>query len=575
MQVTKEGIERIKGANELSAVLAERGVELKKKGRVLVACCPFHDEKTASFTVTPGKGLFHCFGCGAAGDVIGFVTKHDKLTFGRALEALARRAGLDLGRLMEERPRGVVRTPVEALTPPASLKGKDSNGNGHGGASSHEGLSAPTTGAVLARVVEHYHRTFCQRQDAQEYLARRGLTDLDLLRALKVGYADGSLLELVPKGSELRRQLALLGVITAEGRELLGGCVVVPIPDPATGQWSTLYGRGLKVERHCYLPGPLRGVLNFQAARMSREVVLAESVLDALSFHQAGVATAIPLYGTNGFTADHLDTLKREGVLEAILALDNDDAGRKATEALKERLQAAGLSVRVARYPEGIKDANELLVSRNGDAGETFRRMLEEAEPRPASVVAAVSPLSEEPRPSSSAAPRSADQVVLERDGVRYQARVLPVLLGRLRATIKAERGTSFHVDTLDLYASRSRSEYAKRAAKALTVDAAAVESALLALLVEAEKATAEEAGELEASGTHDDRSRARRGSGAAEAAGSPRPGGPRRRRARLRGRGDQQAPAVPGGGVEQARRPALGHRAEPVRGPARAASPR
>jgi len=505
MQVTKEGIERIKGANELSAVLAERGVELKKKGRVLVARCPFHDERTASFTVTPSRGLYHCFGCGAAGDVIGFVTKHDKLTFGRALETLARRAGLDLGRLMEERPRAVVRTPVEALTPPASLKGKDSNGNGHGGgkAASPEGLGVPTAGGVLARVVEHYHRTFCQRQDAQEYLARRGLTDLDLLRVLKVGYADGSLLELAPKGSELRHQLGELGVITAEGRELLGGCVVVPIPDPATGQWTTLYGRGVKTERHCYLPGPLRGVLNFQAARMSREVVLAESVLDALSFHQAGVATAIPLYGTNGFTADHLDTLKREGVLEAILALDNDEAGRKATDALKERLQAAGLSVRVARYPEGVKDANELLVSRNGDAGETFRRMLEEAEPKPAPAVAAVpavSPLSEEPRPTPSAVARSADQVVLERDGVRYQARVLPVLLGRLRATVKAERGTSFHVDTLDLYASRSRSEYAKRAAKALTLDAAAVESALLALLVEAEKATAEGESELEAS---------------------------------------------------------------------------
>ncbi len=157
----------------------------------------------------------------------------------------------------------------------------------------------------------------------------------------------------------------------------------------------------------------------------------------------------------------------------------------------------------MARFPEGVKDANELLVSRNGDAGETFRRMLEEAEPKPVPAMAAapaVSPLSEEPRPSSSAAPRGADQVVLERDGVRYQARVLPVLLGRLRATVKAERGSSFHVDTLDLYASRSRSEYAKRAAKALTVDAAAVESALLALLVEAEKATAEETGELEAS---------------------------------------------------------------------------
>src|SRR3989304_3845702 len=118
MQVTKEGIERIKSANELAAVVAERGVELKKKGRQLVAPCPFHKEKTASFNVSSAKGLYHCFGCGVSGDVIGFVTKHDKVSFGGALETLARRAGLDLGRLMEERPRIQQRTPLAALTPP-------------------------------------------------------------------------------------------------------------------------------------------------------------------------------------------------------------------------------------------------------------------------------------------------------------------------------------------------------------------------------------------------------------------------------------------------------------------------
>src|SRR5215813_2704659 len=104
MQITKEGIERIKAASELSAVVAERGIEIRKKGRVVVARCPFHEEKTASFTITPGKGLYHCFGCGAAGDVIGFVTKHDKVSFGRALQILAKRANLDLKALMEERP---------------------------------------------------------------------------------------------------------------------------------------------------------------------------------------------------------------------------------------------------------------------------------------------------------------------------------------------------------------------------------------------------------------------------------------------------------------------------------------
>ena len=487
MQVTKEGIERIKSANPLDAVVAERGIELRKKGRVAVARCPFHEERTPSFTVTPGKGLFHCFGCGAAGDVIGFVTKHDKLSFGGALESLARRAGLDLKKLMEERPRIQQRTPVQALTPPPSHK------------DSAEGapLKGAPPSAILSRVVEHYHRTFCERDDAQAYLKQRGLTDLDLLRALKVGYADGSLLKLIPKDGRVREQLLELGVITAEGRELLGGCVVVPIPDPLTGAWTTLYGRGLRAPRHCYLPGPLRGVLNFQAARSSSEVVLAESILDALSFHQAGVATAIPIYGANGFTADHLDLLKRERVERVILALDGDAAGRKATDALKEKLQGAGIAVRVMPYPDGLKDPNEVLCARNGDAGEVFRSLLDAAEPRPAP---SPSPAPDPVSPPLSEKTPATDGLTLSRDGLTYHARAYPAALGRLRATVKAERDGRFHVDTLDLYSSRSRTEFARRAAKALGGSPEPIEADLLALLVEAEKATEKEQLEDEAS---------------------------------------------------------------------------
>jgi len=291
----------------------------------------------------------------------------------------------------------------------------------------------------------------------------------------------------IPKDGEIRDQLVSLGVVTAEGRELLGGCVVVPIPDPVTGQWATLYGRGMKTDRHCYLPGPLRGVLNFQAARLSDEVILAESVLDALSFHQAGIATAIPIYGTNGFTPDHLDCVKRHGVKRVILALDNDEPGRKAAAAIKEKLQAAGIAVRVASFPEGVKDANDLLVSRNGDAGEAFAQVLGTTDPRPASTSA--SPLSEKPAPTDSA-------LTLTRDGLAYSARVQSSLLGRLRVTVKVTRGDVFHVDTLDLYASRSRAEFARRVEKAFTVEAAAVEAALLALLVDAEKAAEESTAE-------------------------------------------------------------------------------
>jgi len=495
--VSKEGIERIKSANELQAVVAERGIEVKKKGRVVVARCPFHEERTASFTITPSKGLYHCFGCGAAGDVIGFVTKHDKVSFGKALDVLARRAGLDLSRVMEERPRVVQRTPVQALTPPAPPPPPAlANGNGR----AHD--TPPPPSALLARVVDHYHRTFCARADAQEYLKERGLTDTDLLRALRVGYADGSLLKVIPKDGELREQLRALGVITSEGRELLGGCVVVPIPDPVSGQWTNLYGRGVKTDRHCYLPGPLRGVVNFQAARVSEEVILAESILDALSFLQAGISTAIPLYGTNGFTSDHLDTLKREGVRRAILALDNDDAGRKASDSIQKKLTAAGLSVRVASFPAGVKDANELLVSRNGDASDAFRQVLDAAEPRPPTppapppAEASSSLLSESsvPAPSTSDGP-----LALERDGLAYNARVQSTLLGRLRVTVKVTRGDLFHVDTLDLYASRSRSEFAKRVSKVFSVEAALVESALLSLVVESEKKADQELDEVAA----------------------------------------------------------------------------
>lgn len=101
-------------------------------------------------------------------------------------------------------------------------------------------------------------------------------------------------------------------MITEAGRELLGGCIVVPIPDPQTGTWTTLYGRGVRTARHCYLPGPLRGVWNFQAARASDTVILTESVLDAISFHQAGTATAMPIYGTQGCTTDLLDHVARD-----------------------------------------------------------------------------------------------------------------------------------------------------------------------------------------------------------------------------------------------------------------------
>ena len=352
---------------------------------------------------------------------------------------------------------------------------------------------AVNASTLLGRVVEHYHHTFCTRREGQAYLASRGLTDPTLLKTFQIGYADGSLLKRLPRTGAVREQLRALGVITTEGRELLGGCVVVPIPDPVTGVWTTLYGRGVRTARHCYLPGPLRGVLNFQAARSHDTVILTESILDALSFVQAGITSAIPIYGTNGFTADHRDLLRRERVARVVLALDRDTAGQRATETLRGRLTTAGLVVGVLAYPPPHKDANELLVASNGNAAGILARCVAEAEPREATTVA--------PRAEPTPTPVSSEAgiVTLTRDGRTYHARVQSLLLGRLRVTVKVTKGERFHIDTIDLYASRSRSEFARRAAKILAVDREPIETDLLAVLVEAEAvATADPASTLD-----------------------------------------------------------------------------
>jgi len=97
MRVTRDGIDEIKRRNDLCEVASEHGIELKRRGRTYFGLCPFHEEKTASFAVSKEAGLFHCFGCGVGGDVIGLVARLQRIGFPEALEHLATRAGIDLG----------------------------------------------------------------------------------------------------------------------------------------------------------------------------------------------------------------------------------------------------------------------------------------------------------------------------------------------------------------------------------------------------------------------------------------------------------------------------------------------
>ena len=95
-RIRREQIDAIKSRVDLAALLAERGIALRRRGRHLFALCPFHSEKTPSFVVTPQRGLFHCFGCGVAGDAIGFLVRYDRVSFPEALRMLAARAGVEV-----------------------------------------------------------------------------------------------------------------------------------------------------------------------------------------------------------------------------------------------------------------------------------------------------------------------------------------------------------------------------------------------------------------------------------------------------------------------------------------------
>ena len=94
--MSREGIDEIKRRNDLAEVVTEHGIELKRRGRTLFGLCPFHQEKTGSLAVSREAGLFHCFGCGAGGDVIGFVVRFHQISFREALDRLAARAGIHL-----------------------------------------------------------------------------------------------------------------------------------------------------------------------------------------------------------------------------------------------------------------------------------------------------------------------------------------------------------------------------------------------------------------------------------------------------------------------------------------------
>ena len=365
-RIPESEIERIKQQTDLAALVRARGVELARHGtKDLIGRCPFHaDNDTPNFIVSPGKGLFHCMACGAAGNAIQFVQKLDHVSFRLAYELL-----------VEAGPAGV--TPSAGTTRASALRRLDRPLDG-----------TEEDAALMEKVVAYYHERLLQTPAALEYLRGRGLYHEDAFKTFHIGFADRTLGLRMPEGSckageALRTRFQALGLMRESGHEHMTGCVVLPIRNEA-GRVSEMYGRRITkgllkgTPLHLYLPGPHAGVWNLDALTPP-EIILCEAPLDALTFWVNGIRNVTFIYGTQGFTGDIFDALLRRGVQRVRIAYDADEAGNQAAARDAERLAAHGIECLRVKFPLGM-DANEY-AQKIQPAARLLRQVVECAEP--------------------------------------------------------------------------------------------------------------------------------------------------------------------------------------------------
>jgi DNA primase catalytic core len=512
-RIPESEIERLKDEVSLVRLVESSGVKLTKRGGDMVANCPFHDDATPSFVVTVAKNLFHCFGCHAAGGVIDWVMKHQGVSFRHAVELLRDGAALDAPSSSSSSP---IRATVRKLAAPVAFDADDA--------------------ALLGQVTGYYHETLKNSAEGLEYLRSRGLDHPELLARFRLGLADRTLGLRLPEknrkaGADIRARLERVGIYRASGHEHLTGSLVVPVVD-AAGNVSEVYGRKIRnnlragTPLHLYLPGPHRGVWNLDGIVASGgEVILAEALIDAMTFWCAGYRNVTAAYGAGGFTDDHLAAFKAHGVTRVLIAFDRDAAGEQGAGEVAERLMAEGIACYRIQFPKGM-DANAyalavkpaakslgVLIRKAEWLGEGKRPAItsahdelaaaltvgaeaaaekeEDARPSPASLLAAQSaiapgstpepeseplpeptiatPLPGMPAPDAAEVKNDAELVLIQGDR-RYRIRgwKKPLNPESLKVNLLVHRPEDpegrFHVDTLDLYSAKARAAFVKAA---------------------------------------------------------------------------------------------------------------
>jgi len=510
-RIPEEVIERLKQEVSVQRLAEARGIKLTRHGADLIGLCPFHDDHEPSLVISPKKNLWHCLGaCGASGKaaggtVIDWVMKAQGVSFRHAVELL--RSDHPLLAAPSE---PVKVSTVRKLPTPIQRSGDDKQ--------------------LLLDIVEFYCKSLRKAPDALAYLEKRGLTHPEMIERFKLGFANRTLGYSLPlsnrvAGADLRGRLQKLGIIRESGHEHLNGSIVVPIFS-RSGEVLQMYGRKIKDDlrvgtpMHLYLPGPQRGVWNEEALEASKEIILCESLIDALTFWCAGYRNVTASYGVNGFTDDHRAAFKKYEIRRVLIAYDRDEAGDTASVTLASELMAMGIECFRVLFPHHM-DANEyacnvkpapktlglLLNSAQwlGKGKAPGREMVEiiTVPAAPEAPVAKLEPGSEEepatkekatePDPSLVAVPvpsiapipalcppppavdvqveAKENEIIITQGDRRYRVRGMAknlshdVIKVNLLASRSTTTGDAFHADTLNLTTAHQRALFAKQAA--------------------------------------------------------------------------------------------------------------
>jgi len=341
MPIPESEIARIKKSTDLPALARSQGVVLTRMGKDLAGKCPFHEDDTPSLKLTEkSEGwLYHCFGCGRGGDCYTFVMETEGVTFPVAHEML-------------------------------------SNGYVSGDQEVSRLLACPVTAdmdetTMLMRVAEYYHQILLNSEVALEYLKKREIYNEEVIRKFKIGFCDRSLGRKIPskttaEGAMIREKLTSLGILRqGSGHEHFRGSLIIPIISE-DGEVTELYGRKINsnlrsgTPHHLYLPGPHKGIWNPECLS-SPEIILCESLIDALTWVCNGFPNVTSTYGAGGLTDEMIEAFKAHNTKTIYLSQDADEAGDSAAMRGSKGLAEINIESYRIQFPRGMA-ANEYAI---------------------------------------------------------------------------------------------------------------------------------------------------------------------------------------------------------------------